>query len=826
MAQTLQKSKNNLHITLFFLFVFGLQSLAFAQIPLQQLQPFEVTFHPENQRNGQNFIRFNVSNQSEWQNFVRLPALDKYNQVQEEETNDPVYIGLYEGEWALMFDLNKIESDSIFSSSFSNETGKFINNLQVSIDLIVFSNVESVMPNVSTFYSFNDNELISVLGGEIDLNAIQVSENGSTSVSLQFTIDQIYFSESDKITIVLMHDKISDAYLSPLGLERIELTPGVDDAIEWMVTSSLMITEIMPRLVIDGTVTEYVEIYNPNPNPVDLKGFLLSTSDGKHAITDNVIIEPFSFVVLANYGLPENSPVNADYYFKNLSLPAHGSEISLRYRGSDIIRAFYDANIPGIAWELNNPADAFDGYAGIHQFIPSESTLDERLNGSPGISGFTDRYFVNNFRQSSWQLISVPGVLTEKPNVSGQRVEFHSVTASSHEQLTSNEIKPHTPYLAQSGILSSRLFAKEQVTDRVQMFHTSSYSVIPNPYPLEIYLNQFRTPDNRSVSRSALLWDSVNSSFVFSDLTAHAIPAWTSVLIPNSSYNYLNITDADVSNNNHTESRFINLKLTGVNSTNDIIQDESTMIFFRGTEADVNNSKNYPKLWPLNIFDVDKASLIYLIPRNGKFNSLNASENFSLNPEQEIFIDLGIINYQFEGSFTLSWATIENIPNDWELQLIDNNTDSITNMHEKSFYQFQEERTSINDSEVPKIPGIYALNVADENPRFTIIILSTNAVRNDKIRVSEIPETVELYQNYPNPFNPSTNISFYLPEQRMASVSIYNVVGQRVGILLQDNLAAGEHTLVWDASDMPSGIYIIHLEIGNRVYTRKMTLIK
>jgi hypothetical protein len=88
------------------------------------------------------------------------------------------------------------------------------------------------------------------------------------------------------------------------------------------------------------------------------------------------------------------------------------------------------------------------------------------------------------------------------------------------------------------------------------------------------------------------------------------------------------------------------------------------------------------------------------------------------------------------------------------------------------------------------------------------------------------PVRPELYQNFPNPFNPATNIRFYLPEQRAVVVGVYNVVGQRVAQLKDEIMPQGEHTVVWDATDMPSGIYIIHLEIGNQVLTRKMTLIK
>ncbi|MEP0555685.1 MAG: T9SS type A sorting domain-containing protein, partial [Balneola sp.] len=90
----------------------------------------------------------------------------------------------------------------------------------------------------------------------------------------------------------------------------------------------------------------------------------------------------------------------------------------------------------------------------------------------------------------------------------------------------------------------------------------------------------------------------------------------------------------------------------------------------------------------------------------------------------------------------------------------------------------------------------------------------------------ELPITVELHQNYPNPFNPTTTISFYMPEEGLAKLSVFNIVGQPVAVLLQENKAQGEHSFEWDASDMPSGIYIYQLEVGTKIMTRKMTLVK
>jgi flagellar hook assembly protein FlgD len=73
-----------------------------------------------------------------------------------------------------------------------------------------------------------------------------------------------------------------------------------------------------------------------------------------------------------------------------------------------------------------------------------------------------------------------------------------------------------------------------------------------------------------------------------------------------------------------------------------------------------------------------------------------------------------------------------------------------------------------------------------------------------------------LNQNYPNPFNPTTNIRYALPVDSRITLEIFNVIGQRVRTLVNDNMAAGYHTMEWDgASDagsrLASGVYFLRL---------------
>ena len=93
------------------------------------------------------------------------------------------------------------------------------------------------------------------------------------------------------------------------------------------------------------------------------------------------------------------------------------------------------------------------------------------------------------------------------------------------------------------------------------------------------------------------------------------------------------------------------------------------------------------------------------------------------------------------------------------------------------------------------------------------------------------PETYELAQNYPNPFNPSTKIDFYLPEGGIAELSVYDMLGRRITVLHNGNIASGNHSFEWngksDAGEpVVSGIYFYRLKAGDFDQTKKMTLLR
>jgi hypothetical protein len=94
-----------------------------------------------------------------------------------------------------------------------------------------------------------------------------------------------------------------------------------------------------------------------------------------------------------------------------------------------------------------------------------------------------------------------------------------------------------------------------------------------------------------------------------------------------------------------------------------------------------------------------------------------------------------------------------------------------------------------------------------------------------------LPTFYALHQNHPNPFNPATKICFSLPQASRVKLQVYNIMGQVVTILVDEQLEAGEHEVVWNGKDVnghaaASGVYFYRIMADDFMATRKMVLLK
>ena len=83
-----------------------------------------------------------------------------------------------------------------------------------------------------------------------------------------------------------------------------------------------------------------------------------------------------------------------------------------------------------------------------------------------------------------------------------------------------------------------------------------------------------------------------------------------------------------------------------------------------------------------------------------------------------------------------------------------------------------------------------------------------------------------LYQNYPNPFNPSTTINYSIPDISYVTIKVFDVLGNEIETLVNEEKPAGSYEITWYAENLPSGVYFYRLQAGDFIQTKKMILMK
>jgi hypothetical protein len=119
-----------------------------------------------------------------------------------------------------------------------------------------------------------------------------------------------------------------------------------------------------------------------------------------------------------------------------------------------------------------------------------------------------------------------------------------------------------------------------------------------------------------------------------------------------------------------------------------------------------------------------------------------------------------------------------------------------------------------------------ALRIQHEATGSPYIIPVTLSISESGDAPHGLPTEYALYQNYPNPFNATTQIRFDVPQESQVKVTLFNVMGQGVATVVNGRYEAGRHSVSYDATDLPTGMYLIKFEAGSYTSMKKMLLLK
>jgi hypothetical protein len=197
------------------------------------------------------------------------------------------------------------------------------------------------------------------------------------------------------------------------------------------------------------------------------------------------------------------------------------------------------------------------------------------------------------------------------------------------------------------------------------------------------------------------------------------------------------------------------------------------------------------------------------------------------------------------GSFTLSWKFDGQLPTGWNIMLLDDAAGTATSMTDAGELTFQyttptdlissgssllQKNSSVASSRqslhalpqpvVQTVPTAKLMKSSASASRFRLVVSTNNAVS------GYLPITPQLAQNYPNPFNPTTNITFSIPAQTRVTILVFNILGQKVATVTDQEYSAGSHVVVWNATNVTSGVYFCRMNAADKTQTKKMVVLR
>ena len=125
-----------------------------------------------------------------------------------------------------------------------------------------------------------------------------------------------------------------------------------------------------------------------------------------------------------------------------------------------------------------------------------------------------------------------------------------------------------------------------------------------------------------------------------------------------------------------------------------------------------------------------------------------------------------------------------------------------------------------------KVAELHVTHDAQNVSSPAIVSLEGTALANVAAERNEVPGDFRLAQNYPNPFNPQTTLEFGLPNSGHVRLSVFDLAGRELDVLVDSVMPAGWHAVDFDARALPSGTYLYHMQTESMTLTRKMTVLK
>ncbi len=825
----IHRTKNTLVLLLMFI---GMAPLCFGQITLTDTSPKDIRFTLNQNQPGTGQSYSTIS----YTDFIRNSIGREQFDIQEFSApnlgNNSFYYISDDNQYISAGRVQSTDSEeaNFIKLTLKNESPHNFGGIMLAFDFVYnFSQIQQEY-HLTLQYRSGDSQWRSVNGSTISTASFNDGGDEWDTFSVQLKLDQIYLRNGDELGLRWVFNNRNPDEVEPhlpIGLQRIEVIP--DRAEDLVVDQgSLIITEIMPKTITEDLEFEYIELFNTSEFSIPLKGLELRSSIGTAVVQQNIDLPPYSSVILSNLDMSGVESVEVSYIYNDFILPASG-RVEVSRNGQLIARVIYESQEEGQALELDRMIHAINGYTSLQNLNPSDHTFVADIRGTPGSTGQTVPFYTRTISTEGWYLISLPGFLPERLN----RHETLEYFEPSGARLSIQQIEPYSTILVhKTGNQPVKLYSEQtplSVADQALMIWESGngFRIAASSDPRPTHLWSVRREGDRPLSPIVQVWDERQQKFTLQFSDQYAAENWSTFILNADIGGELEYSSTGYSASAPvTLEGTLPVRLYEGSGSSRALRDEA-IIGFTDIPVQYRNERfDLPKL--AGSFQGENR-----LPDRNKLYLTNPESRYRTNSFTHLPYNIDgskRVGVGFEpeagasGIATIEWNLANNIPDEWTLRLEDTETGITVDMREVDNYRFRYTGEPVTTDARSRFSGLSVYNPGNRN-RFVMVIDPFEPlaeVEQENVRTGSI----ELRQNYPNPFNPTTNITFYLPEERSVRIGVYNIVGQQVSMLVDETLQAGEHSVVWDGTNSPSGIYIVQMETGNRILTRKITLIK
>lgn len=225
------------------------------------------------------------------------------------------------------------------------------------------------------------------------------------------------------------------------------------------------------------------------------------------------------------------------------------------------------------------------------------------------------------------------------------------------------------------------------------------------------------------------------------------------------------------------------------------------------------------------VYKIDKNYNVFLMPADTALNWLYYK--LDADPGESWIVD---VQHIVDTIFVYKLAKVRSVYEGFFI-------DRMTTFKEITFYQYQLD-SILNEFSSPQFTMTLGYGIGEiiefvEGGCVPEKILQGCIIDGDTIGIITSVEdefnvinTFELFQNYPNPFNPTTTIEFSISEPQKVKLVVYSLLGEEVKVLVDDYKFAGSHSVIFNASDLASGVYNYTLFAGKKSKSKKLVLLK